>query len=239
MPTQLINLNDTTPSAPGGGVNVHFQADPVPADPNTPRNVSAYVTTTVPAGQWRTGIGAPAGGLGNNGDMYLDTSTSNVYGPKASGAWGSVVENITGPIGPAGSNGTNGTIASRGNVAVTTASLADGASQQGYVTIGKSFAITEVVADRDCRLRIYSTRAKADADLTRLATVSPAYGSAHGVILDLVVNGVVGLDFILSPEAYGANCEAVVDNQISYTITNMSGSASTVTVTMTCKIEEA
>ena len=34
----LINLNDTTPVAPAGKVNVKWQADA-----NTPRNVSAYV----------------------------------------------------------------------------------------------------------------------------------------------------------------------------------------------------
>lgn len=39
----IINLNDTTPAAPAGAVNVKWQADPVPALASTPRNVSAYV----------------------------------------------------------------------------------------------------------------------------------------------------------------------------------------------------
>ena len=38
----IINLNDTTPAAPTGKVNVKWQADA-----NTPRNVSAYVDLPV------------------------------------------------------------------------------------------------------------------------------------------------------------------------------------------------
>jgi hypothetical protein len=42
MPT-IINLNDTTPAAPAGKVNVKWQAVEAPSDPLTPRSVSAYV----------------------------------------------------------------------------------------------------------------------------------------------------------------------------------------------------
>lgn len=54
---------------------------------------------------WITGAGAPGGGTGEDGDMYLNTSNGDVYGPKAGGAWGAPVANI---IGPAGSNGATG-----------------------------------------------------------------------------------------------------------------------------------
>lgn len=147
-----------------------------------------------------------------------------------------------GPAGPAGTNGTNGTngtVPPRSNVNKVTAALADLASEQGTVVIGKSFAIVKVVADRACRIRLYSTAAQRTADLSRPATASPALGTSHGVILDIVVNATVGLSFILSPEAYGANCEAVPSSSISYTITNLSGAPSTVSVTLTIKVEEA
>ena len=39
----IINLNNTTPAAPAGKVNVKWQAVEAPSDPLTPRNVSAYV----------------------------------------------------------------------------------------------------------------------------------------------------------------------------------------------------
>ncbi|HSR95057.1 MAG TPA: hypothetical protein VLK56_09350 [Solirubrobacterales bacterium] len=35
------------------------------------------------------GTGAPPSGLGANGDFYIDTAASEIYGPKAAGAWGS------------------------------------------------------------------------------------------------------------------------------------------------------
>lgn len=37
------------------------------------------------------GTGVPSASLGLNGDYYLDQNTGNLYGPKASGAWGSSV----------------------------------------------------------------------------------------------------------------------------------------------------
>ena len=46
-----------------------------------------------------SGSGAPAAGLGLNGDYYIDHATYNIYGPKTAGAWGSP----TSLVGPAGS----------------------------------------------------------------------------------------------------------------------------------------
>lgn len=63
---------------------------------------------------WYTGSGVPAGGTGADGDYYI-RSNGDVYGPKASGSWGSVIFSLVGPTGatgatgPAGTNGTNGT----------------------------------------------------------------------------------------------------------------------------------
>ncbi len=61
-----------------------------------------------PAGyapQYIVAAGAPSAGIGNNGDMYINSSTSDVYGPKAAGAWGAVVCNIKGAPGPQGAPG--------------------------------------------------------------------------------------------------------------------------------------
>jgi hypothetical protein len=52
-----------------------------------------------------SGTGAPGSGLGVNGNFYIDTAASELYGPKAAGAWPAGVS----LIGPAGTNGTNGT----------------------------------------------------------------------------------------------------------------------------------
>src|ERR1019366_3912883 len=42
-----------------------------------------------PAPHWWVGSGTPALGLGNATDLYLDSATGNVYGPKTT-IWGSV-----------------------------------------------------------------------------------------------------------------------------------------------------
>jgi len=52
---------------------------------------------------WIAQAGAPSDlNDGEDGDMYLNTSNGDVYGPKAAGAWGSSIANIIGPEGPAG-----------------------------------------------------------------------------------------------------------------------------------------
>jgi hypothetical protein len=49
------------------------------------------------ANLWRSGSGAPAASLGNDGDYYYRTDTNQVYGAKSGGSWGS-------PIGTLGAN---------------------------------------------------------------------------------------------------------------------------------------
>jgi hypothetical protein len=55
---------------------------------------------------WYEGTTVPASGLGVNGDLYLRTTTGDVY-QKASGAW-SIVGNIMGPAGATGATGPAG-----------------------------------------------------------------------------------------------------------------------------------
>ena len=50
------------------------------------------------------GTVAPAAGTGSNGDFYINTATSEIYGPKTAGAWGSgtSLKGATGEINTAG-----------------------------------------------------------------------------------------------------------------------------------------
>ena len=47
------------------------------------------------------GSGAPASGLGDEGDFYIDTVAAEIYGPKTAGEWGAGTS-LVGPEGPAG-----------------------------------------------------------------------------------------------------------------------------------------
>jgi hypothetical protein len=78
-----------------------------------------------------SGIGAPAAGTGEDGDFYLDTSASDIYGPKASGVWGSP----TSLIGPAGADGADATYSDATPQALGTAAAgtAESASRADHV----------------------------------------------------------------------------------------------------------
>ena len=69
------------------------------------------------------GSGAPSAGLGVDGDYYLDTAVTRLYGPKTGGSWGAGVSLIgaTGSTGPAGADGStvlNGSGAPSGGTGV-------------------------------------------------------------------------------------------------------------------------
>ncbi|MEQ8356740.1 MAG: hypothetical protein RH942_14450 [Kiloniellaceae bacterium] len=53
------------------------------------------------------GAGAPAGGTGANGDFYIDTAATALYGPKTGGSWGSATS-LLGPQGATGATGAPG-----------------------------------------------------------------------------------------------------------------------------------
>lgn len=57
---------------------------------------------------WVKGAGAPGAGVGAVGDMYFDTATADIYGPKTS-VWGGIILNIKGLPGTDGVDGTDGT----------------------------------------------------------------------------------------------------------------------------------
>ena len=61
-----------------------------------------------------SGATAPVAATGNNGDFYLLTTTSCLYGPKAAGAWPVTCTNLVGPTGAAGATGATGATGSTG-----------------------------------------------------------------------------------------------------------------------------
>jgi hypothetical protein len=73
--------------------------------------VFASITTPGPPGPpgrtglWLTGTVPPVTAQGQDGDMYLNSATGDVYGPKTSSVWGGIVANIKGPTGATGATG--------------------------------------------------------------------------------------------------------------------------------------
>lgn len=84
----------------GNWANLVLLADIKGADGTNGTNGTNGVSPT-----WINGTTVPAAGTGANGDMYLRTTTGDIYGPKAAGAWGAIVANIKGPQGDPGTGG--------------------------------------------------------------------------------------------------------------------------------------
>lgn len=82
---QKLNYSDTTPAAPAGRRNLLWTADAPSSDPAVIRNIS--VSAAAP--YLLTGAGAPAVGLGVDGDYYMNTTNGRFY-QRAAGAWASL-----------------------------------------------------------------------------------------------------------------------------------------------------
>jgi hypothetical protein len=83
--------------------------------PQGPTGSTGSTGSTGPAGSNGTngntvlnGSGAPGSGTGVNGDYYLRSDTTSLYGPKSGGAWPGSPTSLVGPTGSTGASGTNG-----------------------------------------------------------------------------------------------------------------------------------
>jgi hypothetical protein len=68
-----------------------------------------------------SGEGAPGSGLGSNGDFYIDTTASAIYGPKAGGVWPSETSLVgaNGDKGDKGDKGDTGTAGADGKTVLS------------------------------------------------------------------------------------------------------------------------
>jgi len=90
--------------------------------------------------RWFSGAGAPAGGLGNDDDLYLNLTNGDVY-EKSGGSW-SVVGNIKGPQGDTGPTGATGATGPAGPMNV------EGfVSETGTVTLPNVTNPTQIYSD--------------------------------------------------------------------------------------------
>ena len=123
--------------------------------------------------------------------------------------------------------GTVSASAARSTVTHTTASLADGASENAtFSSTGKSGQFIKVTTDRAAWVTLYNTTAARTSDAGRLETVDPAAGS--GVVLEVITTGSGTVQ--VTPTAGYYNDESTPLSELYAKIVNKSGSASTVQV---------
>ena len=118
---------------------------------------------------------------------------------------------------------------SRTAKAGTTASIANGASADLSITGFKTYALLSITTDRAAWVRIYANGATRTADASRLETSDPAPDA--GVIAEVITTGAQTV--LVSPGVIGYNLESTPTTVIPCAVKNKSGSAGTVTVTLT------
>lgn len=128
----------------------------------------------------------------------------------------------------AGSSGGGSSLQERTTKSGTTASLANGASGNLDITGFKSYALMAIQTDRAAWVRIYANGASRTADAGRAQTSDPAPDA--GVIAEVITTGAQTV--LISPGAIGFNFEGTPTTNIPCAVTNLSGAASTVAVTL-------
>lgn len=133
-PSGTTSVSGTTTLTPGSSATV------------TPGGTSSALTLAfgIPRGaNWQTSSGVPGSGLGQDGDYDLNLLNGDLYGPKAAGAWGSVIGNIKGATGSTGPPGAVNSITSTGGtltVTGTTTTNVEVANQTQATFLGRAAA---------------------------------------------------------------------------------------------------
>lgn len=135
----------------------------------------------------------------------------------------------------ASSGGGGGFTPSRQTQAVTSASIADGASADiSFANLGISYALYKIETDKAAMVRIYKDAAARTADASRDQGVDPVEGD--GVVAEFITSA--ANTFVMTPAVYGFVDSS--ETTIPVSVKNNSGSTGTVTVTLTgLKLEEA
>ena len=162
----------------------------------------------------------------NTGSVTLTTpqaiaTTSNVTFASVSAT------NIT-VRGYAVSTGTY-TSPARTTVTGTSVSLANNTTGTFNIVGAKSYLLFNIATNVAAWVRLYTDSASRTADSTRAQNVDPVAGS--GVLAEVITGGMGSQ--LITPGTYGFNNDVVTSSTIYCAATNLSGSTSTVTVTLT------
>lgn len=113
----------------------------------------------------------------------------------------------------------------REDASFSATALADNATTSNTVNIASRYQLLQITTNHPCRVRLYTSIAKRDADLTRPLGTDPE--GNHGLMFE----------FISTTELLSADLSPLVDGfadtaAIPYSITNLSGATQTITVTL-------
>ena len=148
---------------------------------------------------------------GETGKIYVAIDTDAIY------RWsGSAYFSL-------GSSG--GGFGIREDVTITAVALADNANLTGIASIASRYQLLQITTNHPCRISLYTSTAKRDADLTRPIGTDPT--GNHSLMFE----------FISTASLLSADLSPIVDgfsntSAVAYTITNLSGATQTISVTL-------
>ena len=127
-----------------------------------------------------------------------------------------------------GGGGGGSSLQTRSAKAGTTASIADGVTTDLDITGFKSYALMSITTSDAAWVRVYVNSSTRAADNGRAETSDPLPDA--GVIAEVIT---VGAETVLiSPGVIGYNLDSVVGTNMPVKVTNKSGSAAAITVTL-------
>ena len=160
------------------------------------------------------------------GGYILPTATSSVLGGIKIGAGlsidGNGVVTVT-------ASGVGGGLVSRQALAGTTSSINNNATTELNIIGYKAYTLLNIQTTAAAWVRVYTDDVSRDADVTRSEGQDPVAGS--GVITEVRTTGAQTV--LISPGVIGFNNDAVPTTNIYLSVTNRSGSATPITVTLT------
>ena len=121
------------------------------------------------------------------------------------------------------------TVPSIQDLSGTTASLGADVTAELNITGYKAYSLFKVTTDAEAWVRVYVDDASRDADATRSEGEDPTPGS--GVISEVRTSGAESI--LISPGIMGFNNDSPRTDTIYLAVTNRSGAATTITVTLT------
>ena len=128
----------------------------------------------------------------------------------------------------ANSGGGGSSLQSRTSISGSTTSIADSAEADLDITGFKSYMLQKVETSVASRVRLYTDSASRTADASRAEGTDPT--SDSGLIAEVITTG--SQSILISPGAFGFNDESTPTTNIPCRVTNKSGGASTVEVTL-------
>lgn len=124
-----------------------------------------------------------------------------------------------------------GSSAVRTTASVTTASLAAGATEQGTISMAKEGTLLVIQVSGSARVRLYSTAAARNADVSR--SIGTTASSGSGLLVETVQNSASLFTLPLGPVAGILNLDSPITSTIYYSVTNLGSSSAAITVTFT------